>query len=111
MRFFNTSICDDCCTIVVYLRCPEGKVKALEMLVKVLIRERRGGMKANSTREMIDYPRSRGKKRIKGVEAVSDAVELLIDILDRAFEVGLLFHSEFRSCGLVGSLILSVLRI
>jgi len=81
------------------------------MLVKVLIRERKEGVKANSTREMIDYPRSRGEKGVKGVEAVSDAIELFIDILDRAFEVSLLFHSEFGSCGFVGDLILSVLRI
>jgi len=83
----------------------------LEVLVKVLIRGRRGRMKANSTREMIDYPRTRGEKGVKGVEAVSNAIELLIDILDRAFEVGLLFRSEFGSGGLVGVLILSVLRI
>jgi len=81
------------------------------MLVKVLIRGRRGGMKANSTREMIDYPRSRGEKGVKGVEAVSDTVEPLIDVLDRALEVGLLFHGEFGHCGLVGGLILSVLGI
>jgi len=81
------------------------------MLGKVLIRERRRGMKANSTREMINYLRSRGEKGVKGVEAVSDAIEPFIDILDRAFEVSLLFHGEFGSCGLVGGLILSVLRI
>jgi len=81
------------------------------MLVKVLIRERRGGVKANSTREMIDYLRSRGEKGVKGVEAVSDAIEPLIDILNRAFEISLLFHGEFGSYSLVGGLILSVLRI
>ena len=68
-------------------------------------------MKANSTREMIDYPRSRGEEGVKGVEAVSNAVEPLIDILDRALEVSLLFRSEFGSCSFVGSLILSVLGI
>ena len=68
-------------------------------------------MKANSTREMINYPRTGGEKGVKGVEAVSDAIEPFIDILDRAFEVSLLFHGEFGSCGLVGGLILSVLRI
>jgi len=57
------------------------------MLVKILIRGRRRGMKANSTREMINYPRSRGKEGVKGIEAVSNAVEPLIDILDRALEV------------------------
>jgi len=81
------------------------------MLVKVLIRGRRRGVKANATREMIDYLRSRGEEGVKGVKAVSNAVELLIDVLDRALEVGLLFHSEFGSCGFVGSLILSVLGI
>jgi len=83
----------------------------LEVLVKVLIRGRRGRMKANSTREMINYPRTRGEKGVKGVEAVSNAIELLIDILDRAFEVGLLFRGKFGSSGFVGVLILSVLRI
>jgi len=81
------------------------------MLVKVLIRGRRRGVKANSTREMIDYLRSRGKEGVKGVEAVSNAVELLIDVLDRALEVGLLFHSEFGNCSFVGSLILGMLGI
>jgi len=81
------------------------------MLVKVLIRGRREGMKANSTREMIDYSRSRSEKGLKGIEAVSNAIEPFIDILNRAFEVSLLFHGEFGSCSLVGGLILSVLRI
>ena len=81
------------------------------MLVKVLIRGRREGMKANSTREMIDYLRSRSEKGLKGIEAVSNAIEPFIDILNRAFEVSLLFHGEFGSCSLVGGLILSVLRI
>ena len=83
----------------------------MEILEKVLIRGRRGGVKANSTREMIDYLRSRGEKGVEGVKAVSDAIEPFIDILDRAFEVSLLFHGEFRSYGLVGGLILSMLRI
>ena len=81
------------------------------MLVKVLIRGRRRGVKANSTREMIDYLRSRGEEGVKGVKAVSNTVELLIDVLDRALEVGLLFHSEFGSCSFVGCLILSMLGI
>ena len=68
-------------------------------------------MKANSTREMIDYLRTGGEKGVKGVEAVSNAIEPLIDILDRAFEVGLLFHGEFGSSSFVGGLILSMLRI
>jgi len=81
------------------------------MLVKILIRERRRGMKANSTREMIDYLRSRGKEGVKGIKAVSNTIELLIDVLDRALEVGLLFRSEFERCSFVGCLILSVLGI
>ena len=32
---------------------------------------------------MIDYPRTGGEERVKGVEAVSNAIEPLIDILDR----------------------------
>jgi len=81
------------------------------MLVKVLIRRRRRGVKANSTREMINYLRSRGEEGVKGIEAVFNTVEPLIDVLDRALEVGLLFHSEFGSCSFVGSLIPSVLGI
>ena len=81
------------------------------MLVKVLIRRRRRRVKTKSTREMINYLRTRGKERMEKVEAASNAVEMLINILDRALEVGLLFHSEFGSCGFVGGLILSMLRI
>jgi len=73
----------------------------LEVLVKVLIRGRRGRMKANSTREMIDYPRTRGEKGVKGVKAVSNTIEPLINILDRAFEVGLLFRGKFGSDGII----------
>jgi len=79
------------------------------MLVKVLIRGRRRGVKANSTRKMIDYLRSRGEEGMKEVKAVSNAVEPLIDVLDRALEVGLLFRGEFGSCSFMGSLILSML--
>jgi len=81
------------------------------MLVKVLIRRRRRRVKANSTREMIDYPRPRGEEGIKRIEAVSNTVEPLINVLDRALEVGLLSRSEFGSCSFVGDLILSMLRI
>jgi len=81
------------------------------MLVKVLIRGRRRRVEANSTREMIDYLRSRGEEEVKGIKAVSNVVELLIDVLDRALKVGLLFHSEFGSYGFVRHLILSVLGI
>jgi len=81
------------------------------MLVKVLIRRIRMRVKAKSTREIIDYPRRRRKKGVERVETVSNTIELLIDILDRALEVGLSFCSEFGSCGFVGGLILSVLRI
>jgi len=81
------------------------------MLVKVLIRRRRRGVEANSTREMIDYPRSRREEGVKGIEAVSNAVEPLIDVLDRALKVGLLFRSEFGCYSFVGCLILSVLGI
>jgi len=82
------------------------------MLVKILIRRRRRRrVKTNSTREMIDYPRPRGEERVKRVEAASNAVKLLIDILDRALEVGLLFCSEFGNCSFVGGLILSMLRV
>jgi len=68
-------------------------------------------VKANSTREIIDYPRPRGEEGVERVEAVSNTVELLINILDRALEVGLLFCSEFGSCSFVRGLILSMLRI
>jgi len=81
------------------------------MLVKVLIRGRRRGMKTNSTREMIDYSRTRREKEVKGIKAVSNAVESFIDVLDRALEVGLLLHSEFGHCSFVRCLILSMLGI
>jgi len=81
------------------------------MLVKVLIRRRKRRVKANSTREIINYLRSRGEEEVKGIEAVSNAVEPLIDVLDRALEVGLLFCGEFGRCSFVGYLILSMLEI
>ena len=81
------------------------------MLVKVLIRRRKRRVKANSTREIINYLRSRGEEEVKGIEAVSNAVEPLIDVLDRALEVGLLFCGEFGRCSFVGYLILSMLGI
>jgi len=81
------------------------------MLMKVLIRKRREKVKTKSTREMINYLRTREKEGIKRVEVVSNAIEMLINILDRALEVGLLFHSEIRSCSFVGDLILSMLRV
>jgi len=81
------------------------------MLVKVLIRGRRRGMKTNSTREMIDYLRTRREKKVEGIKAASNTVEPFIDILNRALEVGLLSHSEFGRCSFVGCLILSVLGI
>jgi len=81
------------------------------MLVKVLLRRRNRRVKTNSTREMINYLRSRGEKRMKRVEAASNTIEPLIDILNRALEVGLLFCSEFGSCGFVGNLLLSILRV
>jgi len=80
------------------------------VLVKVF-RRRRRRIKANSTREMIDYPRSRREKRVKGIEAVSNPIEALIDILNGAFKIGLLFHNEVGSGSSVRGLILSVLRI
>ena len=40
IRFFNTFIYNDGCAIVVCLRCPESKVKALEMLVEAFIKRR-----------------------------------------------------------------------
>jgi len=81
------------------------------MLMKVLIRRRRGRVKTKSTKEMIDYLRTKGKERIERVEVASNAIEMLIDILDRALEIGLLFHSEFGSCSFMGDLILSMLRV
>ena len=81
------------------------------MLVKVLIRRRSRRVKTNSTREMIDYLRPRGEKKVKRVEAASNTIEPLIDILNKALEVGLLFRSEFGSCSFVGNLLLSMLRV
>ena len=80
------------------------------MLMKVLIRRRRR-VKAKSTREIIDYLRTKEKEGMERVEAASNTIKLLIDILDGALEVGLLFFSEFGSCSFVRDLILSMLRI
>jgi len=51
-------------------------------------------MKTNSTREMIDYSWTRGKKRIKRIEAFMNTIKAFIHIFDRTFEVCLLFDSE-----------------
>jgi len=66
-------------------------------------------MKANSTREIIDYPRTRRKERIKRIEAIPNTIKMLINVLDGALKVGLLFHSEFGSSGSIKGLILRVL--
>jgi len=79
------------------------------MLVKVLIRRRRRRVKANSTSEIINYSRTRGKERVKGIKAISNTVKALINILDGALKVGLSFHSEFGSSSSARSLILSIL--
>jgi len=68
-------------------------------------------MKTHSTREMIDYSRTREKERMKRIEAIFNPVKALVDILDRAFKVGLLFCSEVGSSSSVRGLILSILRI
>jgi len=82
------------------------------MLVKVLIRRRRRRRaKANSTREMIDYSRTREKKRVKEIETASNTIKMLIDIFNRTLKVGLLFHSKLRSNYSVRDLILGMLRI
>jgi len=44
------------------LTADKGEVKALQMLEKVLVGGRRRRVKANSTRKMIDYPRSRDEE-------------------------------------------------
>jgi len=44
------------------LAADKGEVKALQMLEKVLVGGRRRRVKANSTRKMIDYPRSRDEE-------------------------------------------------
>jgi len=75
--------------------------------VKVLIRRRRR-IKPNSTREMINYSRVRGKEGVKGIKAASNTVKALIDILDGTLEIGLLFHDEFGSSNSVRGLILEM---
>jgi len=81
------------------------------MLVKVLIRKRRRRVKSNFTRKMIDYPRTRGKERVKGIKAASNTIKMLIDVLDRTLKVGLLFYSKFGSSCSVRDLTLGMLRI
>jgi len=60
---------------------------------------------------MINYSRTRVKERMKGIEAISNPIEVLIDVLDRDFKVGLLFHSEVGSNSSIRDMILSILRI
>jgi len=48
---------------------------------------------------------------MKGIEAVSNPIEVLVDVFDGTFKIGLLFHSEVGSGGFVRGLILSVLRV
>jgi len=107
IRFFDTIICNDSCTVVVYLRQPKGRIEALKVLVKVFIRRRRR-MKPNSTREIIDYSRARGEEGVKGVKAASNIVKALVDILNGTLEIGLLFHGKFGSSDSVKGLILEM---
>ena len=60
---------------------------------------------------MISYPRTRGEKRVKGIEAVSNTIKALIDILDGTLKVSLLLHSKFGSSNSVRGLILRVVRV
>jgi len=60
---------------------------------------------------MINYSRTRVKERMKGIEAISNPIKVLIDVLDRDFKVGLLFHSEVGSNSSIRDMILSILRI
>ena len=61
-------------------------------------------MKTNSTREMIDYPWPRKKKRMDRIEILSNTIEVFIGIFDRALEISLLFVSKFGSDHSVGQL-------
>jgi len=62
--------------------------------VKVLIKRKRR-MKVNSTREMISYPRTREEKRVKGIEAISNTIKALIDILNRTLNVRRIESSNY----------------
>jgi len=68
-------------------------------------------MKANSTREMIDYSRAWRKKGMKGVETLHNVIEVFIDIFDGAFKLWLLSCSELGSSNSVGWLIFRMLWI
>jgi len=46
---------------------------------------------------------------MEGVETVSNAIKMFVGIFDRAFEIGLLFSSEFGGGHSVGQLSLGVL--
>jgi len=49
------------------------------VLVKILIKRKRGRMKTNSTREMIDYSGTRGKERIN-VKTLNLTVEYVFQL-------------------------------
>jgi len=41
-------------------------------------------MKTNSTRKIIDYSRTRRKKRVKGIKAIPNTIKVLVNVLDGA---------------------------
>jgi len=53
-------------------------------------------MKANSTREMIDYSRAWRKEGMEGIKTLHNAIEAFVDIFDGAFKLCLLSCSELR---------------
>jgi len=59
-------------------------------------------VKANSTRELIDYSRAWRKEEIEEVETLPNTIEVFIDIFDGALKLCLLLCSELGDGDSVG---------
>jgi len=68
-------------------------------------------MKANSTREMIDYSRAQRKEGVEGIETLPNTIEAFVDIFDGTFKLFLLPCGELGDSDSVGWLIFCVLWI
>ena len=53
-------------------------------------------MENYSIREMIDYSQTRGKEDVIRIKAWLDLIEAFVNVLDRTFEIGLLFRCKAR---------------
>jgi len=66
-------------------------------------------MKANSTREMIDYSQAWSEERMERIETLPNTIETFVNIFDGAFKFSLLSCGELGGSDSVGRLILRML--